>query len=140
MFIHARKYVSGARTALAGAVVCGTLVLSLGMAVPTSSALGNSAFCKTIFSFEAIAEKNETPTKITAKGYVAWSKLLLPFYEKLASEAPANSKVVLNELVTIFKYYSHATSITSIEAYVEANHAKFEAGSKALAKDIEACA
>jgi hypothetical protein len=140
MFNHARKYVSGTRAALAGAVVCGTLVLSLGTAVPSSSALGNSAFCQTILSFESIAIKDETPKQITAKGYVAWAKLLLPFYEKLASEAPSNGKVVLNELVTIFKYYSHATSIKSIEAYVTANHAKFEAGSKALAKDIEACA
>jgi hypothetical protein len=140
MFNHARKYVSGTRAALAGAVVCGTLVLSLGMAVPNSSALGNSAFCKTILSFETIALKNETPKQITAKGYVAWAKVLLPFYEKLASEAPSNGKVVLNELVTIFKYYSHASSITSIETYIAANHAKFEAGSKALAKDIEACA
>jgi hypothetical protein len=140
MFNHARKYVSGTRAALAGAVVCGSLVLSLGVAIPSSSALGNSPFCKTLFSFEGIAEKNETPTKITAKGYVAWSKLLLPYYEKLASEAPANGKVVLNELVTIFKYYSHASSIAGIETYIATNHAKFEAGSKALAKDIEACA
>jgi hypothetical protein len=141
MFKHARKYVSGTRAALAGAVVGGTLVLSLGLAVPSSSALGNSAFCKTIFSFEGIAEKNEAPKEITAKGYVAWAKLLLPFYEKLASEAPNNGgKVVLNELVTIFKYYSNASSIKAIEAYEAANHAKFEAGTKALAKDIEACA
>lgn len=140
MFVHAKKFVSGTRTALAGAVVCGTLVLSLGIAVPSSSALGSSAFCKTIFSFEGIAVKNETPKQITAKGYVAWAKLLLPYYEKLASEAPSNGKVVLNELVTIFKYYSHASSIKSIETYVATNHAKFEAGTKALAADIEACA
>ncbi len=140
MFKHAGKYVSATRAALAGAVVGGTLVLSLGLAVPSSSALGNSAFCKTLFSFEGIAEKNTTPKEITAKGYVAWAKLLLPYYEKLASEAPSNGKVVLNELVTIFKYYSHASSITGIETYIATNHAKFEAGTKALAKDIEACA
>ena len=120
--------------------MCTTLVLSLGSDVQSSSALGNSPFCKTLFSFEGIAEKNETPKEITAKGYVAWAKLLLPYYEKLASEAPSNGKVVLNELVTIFKYYTKAKSITGIETYISTNHAKFEAGTKALAKDIEACA
>lgn len=116
-----------------------TLALSLGTDIPSSSAVGSSAFCKTIFTFAGIAEKNTTPKEITAKGYVAWAKLLLPFYEKLASEAPSNGKVVLNELVTIFKYYSHASSIKGIQAYISANHAKFEAGTKALAADIAGC-
>jgi hypothetical protein len=120
--------------------MCSTLVLALGSDVPSSSALGSSAFCKTLFSFEGIATKNEVPKTSSTIGYHAWAKLMLPYYEKLASEAPKNGKVVLNELVTIFKYYDSASSITAIEAYIEANHAKFEAGSKALAKDIEACA
>lgn len=117
-----------------------TLALSLGSDVPTSSALGTSAFCKTLFSFEGIAQKNDAPKASTAKGYQAWAKVLLPFYEKLASEAPNNGKVVLNELVTIFKYYTHASSISGIETYIAKNHAKFESGTKALAKDIAACA
>jgi hypothetical protein len=125
---------------LAGAIMFTTLALSLGSDVPSSSALGSSAFCKTLFSFEGIAEKNEVPKTSTAIGYHAWAKLMLPYYEKLASEAPKNGKVVLNELVTIFKYYTNASSISNIEAYIEANHAKFEAGTKALGKDIEACA
>jgi hypothetical protein len=128
------------KVGLAGAIMFTTLALSLGSDVQSSSALGDSPFCKTLFSFEGIAEKNETPKEITAKGYVAWAKLLLPYYEKLASEAPSNGKVVLNELVTIFKYYSKAKTVTGIEGYISANHAKFEAGTKALAKDIEACA
>jgi hypothetical protein len=52
MFNHARKYVSGTRAALAGAVVCGSLVLSLGIAVPSSSAFGSSKFCQTILTYE----------------------------------------------------------------------------------------
>jgi ABC-type phosphate transport system substrate-binding protein len=127
------------KVGLAGAIMFATLTLSLGTNVTISSA-GDSPFCTTLFSFEGIAEKNETPKEITAKGYVAWAKLLLPYYKKLASEAPANGKVVLNELVTIFKYYSNAKTIAGIQAYIAANHAKFEAGTKALAKDIEACA
>src|ERR1700689_4603674 len=124
---------------MAGAILFATVALSLGTDVQSSSALGNSAFCKTLVSFAGIAEKNATPKEITAKGYVAWAKLLLPYYEKLASEAPSNGKVVLNELVTIFKYYSHASNIKGIETYISTNHAKFEAGTKALAKDIEGC-
>jgi hypothetical protein len=137
---QSRRLVLLSKVGLAGAIACTTLALSLGTDVPSSSALGNSAFCKTLFGFEGIAEKHETPTSITAQGYQQWAKTLLPFYEKLASEAPANGKVVLNELVTIFKYYTNASSITSIEGYIATNHAKFEAGEKALAKDIEACA
>jgi hypothetical protein len=120
--------------------MCTTLVLSLGSDVPSSSALGSSAFCKTLFSFEGLATKNEVPKTSTAAGYHAWAKVLLPFYEKLASEAPKNGKIVLNELVTIFKYYTNASSISGIEAYIAANHVKFAAGEKALAKDIESCA
>jgi hypothetical protein len=140
VFNRSRRLASVSKVGLAGAIMCTTLVLSLGSNVPSSSALGSSAFCKTLFSFESIAVKYEAPKTSTTIGYHAWAKELLPFYEKLASEAPANGKVVLNELVTIFKYYTNASSLTSIEAYIAANHTKFEAGTKALAKDIEGCA
>jgi hypothetical protein len=140
VFNRSTPLVLASKVGLAGAIMCTTLVLSLGSDVQSSSALGSSAFCKTLFGFEGVAEKFETPKASTAAGYHAWAKELLPFYEKLASEAPKNGKVVLDELVTIFKYYTNASSISGIEAYITTNHAKFEAGTKALAKDIEACA
>jgi hypothetical protein len=140
MFNHARKYVSGTRAALAGAVVCGTLVLSLGMAVPSSSALGSSKFCQTILTYESkYASKSTPPTSF--KGYKAWAKFLLPFYENLAAEAPNDSsKTALNEVVVILKYEAKDSSITSLEAYIKANSVKFDNGIKTLGKDIAACA
>jgi hypothetical protein len=140
MFKHAKKYLSGTRAALAGAVVCGTLVLSLGMAVPNSYAFGSSKFCQTILTFETkYASKATPPTSY--KGYKAWAKYLLPFYEKLAAEAPNDaSKTTLNEVVVILKYESTDTSIPSLEAYIKANSVKFDNGAKTLGKDIAACA
>lgn len=140
MFDHAKKYVSGTRGALAGAMVCGTLVLSLGMAVPSISALGSSKFCKSILSYETkYASKATPPTSF--KGYRAWAKYLLPFYETLAAEAPNEaSKNTLNEVVAILKYESKDSSLTSLEAYIKANTVKFENGATTLGKDIAACA
>jgi hypothetical protein len=140
MFNHARKYVSGTRAALAVAVVCGTLVLSLGMAVPSSSALGSSKFCQTLLSFETkYASKATPPTSF--KGYKAWAKYLLPLYESLAAEAPNDaSKTTLNEVVVILKYEANDTSLTSLETYIKANSVKFDNGAKTLGKDIAACA
>jgi hypothetical protein len=139
MFNHARKYVSGTRAALAGTVVCGTLVLSLGMATP-SYAFGSSKFCQTILTFETdYASKAAPPTSI--KGYKAWAKELLPLYEKLAAEAPNDaSKTTLNEVVKILKYEANDTSFTSLAAYIKANSVKFDNGAKTLGKDVAACA
>ncbi|HWD94997.1 MAG TPA: hypothetical protein VG246_01095 [Acidimicrobiales bacterium] len=73
--------------------------------------------------------------------YHTWAASLVPFYEKLASEAPsAGAKATLNEVVVILKWESKKQSITSLEAYISANKKKFEAGTKELAKAIEACA
>jgi hypothetical protein len=142
VFIRTRRLVAASRTALAGGVVLATLVVSLGVAVPSSSALGSSPFCKSMFSYETkYASKAAPPTKLTTKSYHAWAKAILPFYETLASEAPnAKTKTVLNEIVTILKYESSASSLTSLEAYINANHIKFENGTKALANAIIACA
>ncbi len=112
MFNHARKYVSRTRAALAGAVVCGTLVLSLGMAVPSSYALGSRNFCQTILTFQ-----------------------------KLAVEAPNDaSRTTLNEVVKILTYEATDTSFTSLAAYIKANSVKFDNRAKTLGKDIAACA
>jgi hypothetical protein len=132
------KFTARTRGALASAVVLGTLVISLGVAVPSSSAA--SKFCTTLFSYETkYASKATPPTSLS--GYRGWAKELLPFYETLASEAPdAAAKTVLNEVVVILKYESTQKSITKLTKYVAANSKKFQASEKTLAKDIEACA
>jgi hypothetical protein len=85
------------------------------------------------------ASKDATPPT-TFSAYKTWAKTLLPFYETLASEAPnAASKTTLGDVATMLKYESTQSSWTKLETYETANHAKFEAGTKALAKAIESC-
>ena len=113
------------------------MVVSLGVSVPSSSALGTSPFCKTMFTFKPVAP----PTKISTSSYKKWAKSYLPFYEKLDSEAPnAKTKGILDEIVTILKYEASSSSLKSLETYIAANHSHFAKSSIALAQAIVACA
>ena len=137
MFPRTRCLVSTSRTALASGVILATFIVSLGVSVPSSSALGTSAFCKTMFTYKPVAP----PSAVTTKGYRKWAKALLPFYEKLATEAPnAKTKVILNEIVTIFKAEASSKSLKGLESYIYTHHANFAKSSKALAGAIVACA
>lgn len=115
------------------------LIVSVGLDASRSSALGISAFCKTLISDETtIATKEIPPTSFS--NYSKWAGELVPFYEKLASEAPnAATKSTLDEVVAILKNESKKQALTTLEAYVASHKTKFEAGAKALAKAIEAC-
>lgn len=141
MITRTRLLVSASRVGLAGMVTAGILVLSLGVAVPGSGAAGTysaseSAFCKTMFTFRETAPKGTS-----LNDYKSWAKAILPLYEKLASEAPNTaSKKVLSDLVTIFKDYGSASSLSKLEAYEVANHASFLKNTKALSDAIIACA
>ncbi len=141
MIVRTRLMVSASRVALAGMVTAGILVLSLGVAVPNSGAVGSysaseSAFCKTMFTF-----KESTPSGTSLNDYKSWAKGIIPLYEKLASEAPnAPTKKVLNQLVTILKDYQSAGSLAGLKAYEVANHASFLKNTKAFSAAIVACA
>lgn len=128
-----------AKSLVAAATMLTALTISLGAAT-SSSALGSSPFCTTLFTWETqYASKDTPPTSLA--GYRAWAKELLPFYEKLASEAPnAATKNTLNEVVTILQFESKKLSTSALDAYVLANKAKWLSGTKALAKAIESCA
>jgi len=114
----------------------------MGVSSPSASAssivsASPSAFCTTIISFHSTVP----PSVKNLKSYKAWAKTLVPFYEKLASEAPNTAtKSVLNEVVVVLKYYENSTSLTKLDASVLKYNAKWEAGSKALAKAIISCA
>lgn len=137
MLIRTRRMVASSRTALASGVVLATLIVSLGVSVPSSSALGSSAFCKTMFTFHPVAP----PTKISTTNYQKWAKAYLPFYEKLDSEAPnTKTKAILDEIVVILKYEASSNSLKSLETYIATNHKNFANSSIALAKAIIACA
>ena len=139
MLNRSRRLVLASKMGLAGAIMLTTLALSLGSDVPSSSAAGSSAFCKTLVSFVPILEKHEAPKTNTPAGFHAWAEVLLPYYKELAAESSGKSKVVSADLTTLFTYYEHATSLATIESYEKANHAKFEANTKAFAAAIGAC-
>jgi hypothetical protein len=124
-----------ARAALVSVICATTLLVSLGVAVPSASA-GQSAFCTTIFTYHPT-----TPTGTTVSSYHSWAKSVLPFYQKLASNAPNSaSKKTLNQVVTIVKYYANSGSLTKLEAYEATHRSQWLAGTKALAAAIESCA
>jgi len=137
------NFISGrARGAIGGILASAALLVSMGVSTSGASAssfksASPSAFCTTIFSYHATA----VPSPTNLKSYRAWAKSLEPFYETLASEAPsAASKSVLNEVVVVLKYYVSSSSISKLDASVLKYHAKWAAGTAALAKAIESCA
>jgi hypothetical protein len=134
-----RRFTTAAKGLIAGATLVGALAISLGVAATSSSALGSSPFCKTLINYEENdASKATPPTSMAA--YHTWAAELVPFYEKLTAEAPnAKTKATLGEVVVVLKWESKKQSIASLEAYISANRAKFEAGTKALAKAIQGC-
>jgi hypothetical protein len=137
MIHRSGRFAKTTRGLLAGATMLTALTISLGVAESSSS--GSSAFCNTIITFyEQDAKEITPPTTMTA--YRAWAAELVPFYEKLASEAPnAASKTTLGDVVVILKWESKKQSISSLEVYIAKNHAKFEAGTKALGNAIKSC-
>lgn len=140
MSYRSRKSTIAARSLIASATMLTAFALSFGVAATSSAALGSSPFCKTLISYEENdASKATPPTSLSA--YHTWAAELVPFYEKLTSEAPnAKTEATLAEVVVILKWESKKESIASLEAYIAANRAKFEAGTKALAKAVESCA
>jgi hypothetical protein len=134
------------RVGLAGALTASILVFSLGVGATSSGASGfysasEASFCKSLETWTVDEAKYAAPKGTGLTAYKTWAKELIPLYETLAAEAPNKaSKLVLNDVVTVFKDYSSAKSLTKLEAYEVANHAKFLAATKSLSKAIEGCA
>jgi hypothetical protein len=127
---------------LAGVVAASAMVVtSLVAFTPSSGAAtykwaGESAFCKTIFTFHPKA-----PTATSFKSYEAWAKSVEPFYATLASEAPnAGSKRVLGEVVQVLKYYEKSTSLSKLDLQIAKYHSQWLAGTKQLSAAIISCA
>lgn len=113
------------------------MVVSMGVAVPSSSAAGSSAFCQAVKAYKP----SMAPASISTKSYHAWAKAVLPFYEKLASVAPNDtSKKELGEIVTILKYEANSTSLTGLESYIAAHGVAWANGLKALVSAFTSCA
>ncbi len=146
MFTRTKLIVAASRSAIAGVVAAGALVISMGVAVPSSGATSTrsadeATFCKTLINF-SLTYKNDTVPKGTGlTAYHAWAKKLLPLYEALAAAAPnAGSKKYLNDIVTILKDYDSAASLSKLQADEIANAANYEKGTKELVAAFEGCA
>jgi hypothetical protein len=129
------------RSVIGGAVASAVLLVSMGFGTAagasTIQSASPSAFCSTIITYHPTTIPN--PKSLTA--YKAWAKSLIPFYEKLASEAPnASTKSLLNAVVAVLKYYASSTSLPKLNGYILKYHSKWAAGSKALATAIISCA
>lgn len=146
MFTRTRLIVAASRTAIAGVVAAGALVVSMGVAVPTSGAAGNysaseAAFCKTLIGFSAAYAKDATPVGTGLPAYQAWAKKLIPLYEQLASEAPNSAtQKFLNDLVTILKDYDSASSMSKLQKLELADRTTYLKGTKQLVSAIAGCA
>jgi hypothetical protein len=140
MSIRSLHLFSRPRAVIGGVLASGMLLVSVGVAAPATGAstyatASQSTFCKTLLSFHATA-----PTSSNYKSYQAWAKTYLPYYQKLAAQAPnAKVKRVLSELVTILKYESSA-NLKQLGLYVTANRVKWTNDWKAFATSIIACA
>ena len=133
---HAKRF-----TSLVGGLVAASLMaVSLGAVTPagasTTRDASSSAFCTTLISYHWTAPSSANYTK-----YKAWVKQALPFYEKLASEAPNTAtKNVLNEVVTVLKAYESSGSLSAFALDQAKYQKQWIAGSKALAAAIISCA
>jgi len=133
--------VATSRSALVGSLAAAAMVVSLSAAVPASGAAtvrsaSPSAFCTTIYTFHPTA-----PSGTNYSNYRKWAKSYLPFYKKLASEAPNTAtKKVLNEIVTVLKYESTQKNLKSLGLYVAKNQKYWVKASKSLATAIVSCA
>jgi hypothetical protein len=100
-----------------------TIVLTLGVGVPSNSAGGSqsaasSAFCKTILSFHGTPPSTLSGTN----AYKQWLNTYLPFYEKLASQAPSPPvHRILTQIVTIMKSERSAPNSRVLQQYLRSN-------------------
>ncbi len=133
------SFIRRSRVMLGGAVIASVLTLGAGAAgagASTRVLATESAFCHTILTFHSHA-----PTGTTYTSYQKWAKTYLPFWEKLASQAPSSgSKRVLGQLVTILKYEATSTNYKTLGAYIASHQTQWIAGWKAFTKDITNCA
>ncbi len=134
-----KRLASRVRKTVAGSLVAGALLVPLSVSTTPAGALSNSPFCKAVFAWAY--HPGAVPTSVNLSAYHTWTKVVLPYYEKMEATAPnAKTKEVLGFVVTVLKAYANSTSLSKLAAYEKANHARFEADVKVLAASIKACA
>jgi hypothetical protein len=122
-------------------VVSVAMAASLGVVAPSSGAstmrsAAPSAFCTTLLSLSKV----KPPTTTNAGNYRQWLKTYLPYYQKLAKQAPNSAKTVLNELVALMQYESKTADALKLQKYVSAHTKQWTNGWKAFANAAISCA
>ena len=139
MGVSTTKLVARARrVAVAGlAAVSFSVALGVGAAnATTTQSAALSPFCKTLTTFHP---KSPPPaTNYTA--YRAWARQYLPFFQKLASEAPnVATKTLMNELAQYVKAEANVTSAKALGAYFYAHRVQWTKGWKAFLSATMSC-
>ncbi len=133
-----RRLVTRVRMMVAGSLVAGALLVPLSVSTPPAGALSNSPFCKAVFAW-AYHPAN-LPTSLKLSTYHTWTKIVLPYYERMEATAPnARTKEILGFIVTALRDYANSTSLSKLAAYEKANQARFAADVKVLAASVKAC-
>lgn len=136
-----RKMISGPGAKFGGAVATAILVGSLGGAIPMSGAStvkesAPSAFCSTLISLAKVS----APTATNFNNYKKWIAVYLPYYQKLATEAPVSARPVLSGLVTLMQNEGATVSAQSLGSYVAAHSKQWANGWKAFVTAAISCA
>ncbi|MDE3082040.1 MAG: hypothetical protein KGJ39_01320 [Acidobacteriota bacterium] len=116
-----------------------TFSVALGVGASSASTTQSAAmspFCKTLTTFHP----KSPPASNNYTAYRAWSKQYLPFFQRLASQAPnAATKTLMNDLVQYVKAGANATSAKALGAYLVAHRAQWTKGWKAFISATMAC-
>jgi hypothetical protein len=139
--IRIRQLAGNSRITIGGALATTMLIGSLGVAVPSSGAstvklAAPSAFCTTLVSLSKVAP----PASTNLSNYKKWIAGYLRYYQKLAQEAPASAKPVLNGLVTLMQNEGKTASVQALGAYVATHSKEWTNGWKAFANAAISCA
>ncbi len=141
MNIRIRQLAGDSGITIGGALAGAMLIGSLGVSVPSSGAstvkmAAPSAFCTTLVSLSKVAR----PASTNLNNYKKWIAAYLPYYQKLAKEAPASAKPVLNGLVTLMQYEGKTASVQALGAYVASHSKQWTNGWRAFATAAISCA
>ncbi|HQU25963.1 MAG TPA: hypothetical protein PLS29_02910 [Acidimicrobiales bacterium] len=120
---------TAAMAALAGA-------MAAPLAVGTAGAAPSAAFCAALLH----GPKAAPPSTKNLNAYKAWVKAEMPYFQKLAAEAPDTaSKKLFNLFVTSLKHEASSTSAKTLAAYWVAHDSQWAKVIKTVAKDSLAC-
>ena len=123
----------------AAALAAATFSVGLGAGISgasTTQSAGMSPFCKTMTTFHP----KSPPPASNYTAYRAWAKQYLPFFQKLAAEAPNSAtKTLMNDLVHYVKAVSTVKSAKALGAYFYLHRVQWTKGWKAFITATMAC-